>query len=298
MLAISQSGNQYHYLNWIPSESGPMVTHHGVIEKESEDINSIEQCYFNVLNEIISTIDNREPICTFSLDNGYLLFSTNYQYDQSSDLMNWYQSQVKDQSLADAMEYYHYPMSSNGFGQLLCIGVPKIIRQSLQFNIRKLKARLNGIGAGIFSAEVGARQWFHADELESYIIWKIGKKKNDELLSIKNNELLSYFSISRSGKKVKINWQYGQRDNVEMIRQYINTIANDKTAINAPADKVFIYTCNDKKQDIKNLIELDIANMVPLNPLQILKMAEEKKISTYDGLSLAETGNGFSGIDV
>ena len=34
MLAIAQSGNKYHYLNWIPSESGPLVTHFGNVIKE------------------------------------------------------------------------------------------------------------------------------------------------------------------------------------------------------------------------------------------------------------------------
>ncbi|SVD66358.1 uncharacterized protein METZ01_LOCUS419212, partial [marine metagenome] len=31
MLAIAQSQSTYHYLNWIPSEQGPLVTHHGSV---------------------------------------------------------------------------------------------------------------------------------------------------------------------------------------------------------------------------------------------------------------------------
>ena len=42
MLAISQSGENYYYLNWVPSEAGPMVTQHGFIKKELDGM-GIEQ---------------------------------------------------------------------------------------------------------------------------------------------------------------------------------------------------------------------------------------------------------------
>ena len=41
MLAIAQSHNQYHYLNWIPSESGPIVTHYGKVIRNQESIITI-----------------------------------------------------------------------------------------------------------------------------------------------------------------------------------------------------------------------------------------------------------------
>ena len=47
-------------------------------------------------------------------------------------------------------------------------------------------AHAAGIGVGIFSAEEGARQWFHADSLQRYMIWKVGKKKMDEILLVEN----------------------------------------------------------------------------------------------------------------
>ena len=52
-----------------------------------------------------------------------------------------------------------------------------------------LKSKMNGLSVGIFSAEVGARQWMHAHNHGSYLIWKIGKKKNDELLYIGDAEV-------------------------------------------------------------------------------------------------------------
>ena len=297
MLAISQSGNTYHYLHWIPSESGPMVTHYGKIKKELEDSEKFKQHHYEILAEIISSVDHEEPICTYSLDRKYLIFSTCYADVDNPDLINWYQRQVKDTILVDTMDYYYYPMD-NSSGQLLSIAVPKMIRQSFQDNMRHLKARLNGISTGIFSAENGARHWFHADKLDSYLIWKIGKKKKDEILYINNNHLASYFSITRTPKKVKINWQFGNKDAVDMTCQYIENLINNEHQPQSPASKIFIYTCNGKIQDVKVFQKKDMDNIILLNPLSVLTMTEEEKVNVYATLSLAETGNAFGNIDV
>ena len=89
MLAIAQSGDIYHYLNWIPSESGPMVTHYGKINKEIKDSDNFRQQHYEILSEIISTIDNEEPICSYSLDRNNLIFSTSYTDVNNQDLFNY-----------------------------------------------------------------------------------------------------------------------------------------------------------------------------------------------------------------
>ena len=297
MLAIAQAGDTYHYLNWIPSESGPMVTHYGKMKKEIKTHEEFKQHNYEILAEIISTIDTEESICTFSLDRENLIFSTSYADAENPELNSWYQNQTKDEILNNNMDYYHYPMH-NRFGQLLSIAVPKFIRQSFQDNILKLNARLNGISAGIFSAENGARFWFHADKLDSYIIWKIGNKKKDEILYINNNQLESYFSITRTAKKVKINWQFGNQDTVAIICEYIECLVNNIDNPQIPASKIFIYTCNGKVQDIKDFQKQDVENLILLNPFSVLKTTEEEKVNIYETLSLAETGNAFGNIDV
>ena len=78
MLAISQSGENYYYLNWVPSEAGPMVTQHGSIKKALEHPDKIDEHYYEVLDEIFSNVKNGDPICTFSLDSSNVLFSTCY----------------------------------------------------------------------------------------------------------------------------------------------------------------------------------------------------------------------------
>jgi len=297
MLAIAQSGDIYHYLNWISSESGPMVTHYGKINKEIKDSNNFRQHHYEILSEIISTIDNEEPICSYSLDRNNLIFSTSYTDVNNPDLLNWYQRQVEDEFLSDTMDYYYYPLY-NDLSKTLSIAVPKMIRQSFKYNMRELNARLNGISTGIFSAENGARYWFHADKLDSYLIWKIGKKKRDEILYINNNQLESYFFITRTRKKVNINWQFGNKDAIAMICKYIENLENEKDQPQQPFSKIFIYSCNGTIKDVKEIKNKGMENMVLLNPLSVLKMTEAEKVNVYATLSLAETGNAFGNIDV
>ena len=296
MLAIAQSWNKFHYLNWIPSESGPLVTHFGNIIKEIEDPENIKQYYYEILAEILANVDNEESICTFSLDKNNLIISSSYVDTNNPDLRSWYELQRKDENLDKTMDYYHYPMSQDS-SQLLSFAVPKNIRQSFQNNMRMLKARLNGISTGIFSAENGARYWFHADKLDSYLIWKIGNKKKDEFLFINNNQLASYFSITRSIKKNKINWNFGNKDVVDKVCQYIEQLVNSNQ-YQAPASKIFIYTCDDNIDDVKELQKKGKGNMILLNPLSVLKLTNKEKVNLYRTLPLAETGNAFGSVDV
>ena len=112
MLAIAQSGSTYHYLNWVPSERGPLVTHHGSIIKELENQELYDQHYFDILNEIFSQVSNGDPICTFSLDRSHVLFSTCFAEDVRQELIDWHFKQSMDDQLRNVMDYYHYPMES------------------------------------------------------------------------------------------------------------------------------------------------------------------------------------------
>ena len=108
MLAISQSGENYYYLNWVPSEAGPMVTQHGFIKKELENPDKIDEHYYEVLDEIFSNVKNDNPICTFSLDSSNVLFSTCYAENNSEEMINWHLKQSRDEALNKIVDYYHY----------------------------------------------------------------------------------------------------------------------------------------------------------------------------------------------
>lgn len=297
VLAISQSGENYYYLNWVPSEAGPMVILHGSIKKALEHPDKIEEHYYEVLDEIFSYINNRDSICTFSLDSENVLFSTCYTDNNSEQMINWHLNQSRDEALNKIIDYYHYSFESES-GRVLNIGIPKTIRQSFKKNMSLFKSKINGISVGIFSAEVGARQWMHAHKYESYLIWKIGKKKNDELLYVNNKKLSTYFSFHRSEKKNKINWQFGDRNIAEKICQDMMDVKNQKAKKFRSANQVYLYTTDGNMKDVKYFNGLGIQNLNLLNPFLVLETAEDEKIHEYNTLAFAETGNSFGGIDV
>ena len=297
MLAISQSGFTYHYLNWVPSERGPLVTHYGSIQKEMENPEHIEQYYFDILDKILSVVNNDEPIFTFSLDRNHVLFSTCFAEDNNQELIDWHLTQTCDDQLNSIMDFYHYPMSSK-LHKMLNIGVPKNIRQSFQANMSLLRSKLNGLSVGIFSAATGARQWMQAEKYESYLIWKIGKKKIDEFLFICDGEMVTYFSFHRSGEKGKIMWQFGDSDVADSIVQDILKVQNEKSKKLITAEQVYIYTSDGSIKEVKSFHQMKIENLTLLNPLSVLESTKDEKIHEYNTLPLAETGNAFGGIDV
>ena len=297
MLAISQSGINYHYLHWVPSERGPLVTHYGSIQKEMENPEHLEQDYLYILNEILSVINNGEPIFTFSLDRNHVLFSTCFSENNNHELINWHLTQTDDNQIKSIMDYYHYPMSKN-LHKMLNIGVPKKIRQSFQANMNRLKSKLNSLSVGIFSAEEGARQWMRAEKYESYLIWKIGKKNIDEFLFIRNGEMVTYFLYHRYGEKGKMMWQFGDRNLADSIVQNILNLQNEKSRKFTFTEQVFIYTSDGNIKDVKSIHQMGIENLTLLNPLTVLEFIKDEKIHEYNTLPLAETGNAFGGVDV
>ena len=297
MLAIAQSQSTYHYLNWIPSEQGPLVTHHGSVQKKLTDLDREEQYYFDILNNIFSLVENGEPIYALSLDRRNVLISTCFAEDMRQEMIDWHFTQCMDDQLKTMMDFYHYPMDPKS-KTILNIGVPKTIRQSFLTNMRLLKSKLNGISVGIFSAEVGARKWMQAHKNASYLIWKIGKMRKDELLFINNGELTTYFCFQRKGNKGKILWQYGDSESAQLIAQDIADIQSMKTKKFNSAAQVYLYTSENNMNDVKSFHKMQIENLTLLNPLSALKTVNDEKLNEYKMLPFAETGNAFKGIDV
>ena len=50
----------------------------------------IEQYYFDIIDEILSVINNGEPILTFSLDSNNVLFSTCFIENNNAGLIEWH----------------------------------------------------------------------------------------------------------------------------------------------------------------------------------------------------------------
>ncbi len=297
MIAISQSADKFYYLNWIPSESGLVVTNYGDIKSKGFDLLEDEHAFNEVLGQIIKNINVDERILSLSLDKNNFIFSSIYIDKNNSDLFDWYKMQMKDSFLNEKMDYYYYPFAKNSV-KILSISIPKSIRATIKQNMESLHACLNNLSTGIFSAENGARAWFNADQLKNYVIWKFGNNKQDEIILINGNELSSYLSISRSNGKVNINWQLGEDEEKTILCDYIEDLMSKGKIKKSPFEKIYVYSCDGKVEDIKKFQKKDEKKIVLLNPFSVLNMIQANKVNLYDTLPFAETGNAFRGIDV
>ena len=63
MIAIAQSGHNYHYLNWIASEVGPIVTGYGKIIKVIDNVEDFKQKHYEIFSEIKFPTTCSESLC-------------------------------------------------------------------------------------------------------------------------------------------------------------------------------------------------------------------------------------------
>ncbi|MFQ6611462.1 MAG: hypothetical protein ACE5D7_11805, partial [Fidelibacterota bacterium] len=90
MLAIAQIPGSFYYLNWIPSDRGPLVTQFGEIPFNNYSFDDS-----GYLGQLIQSIFQNKtpelPVFTLSLDSNEVLFSQIRTHEEFSceDLINW-----------------------------------------------------------------------------------------------------------------------------------------------------------------------------------------------------------------
>ncbi len=298
MLAIAQSQNTFHYLKWIPSENGPLVTKYGNIRDNNVDIKSPDSLK-KVLAEINNEIENPETSITYSIDSEYVLFSelqTN-EHTDDFDLIQWQYSQLQDEHFSETVQMFHYPFSEK-LRKNLNIYLNSKTNNSIVESVSQLNRDLRVFGIGIFSAEEGARRWFKADQLNSYLIWKMGKYHTDQILFVKDNELISFLIVKRNPTTAKLLNAWGCKKTAMKIVKLIKLYMENKLQEFSIAERVFVYQSDGSFADVKKLYNSQVSNVSLLNPLKILEIETKNQINYFKTLPLAETGIAFRGIDV
>ncbi len=292
MIALTQHGNRFNYLSWIPSESGPLISNFGTV-KSPQNFLFKNGDFSIILQNVLGNVDGIKPRFQFSLDAQQIFFSQSFIND--SEYLSWEQDTQLEKSFFNNYDTHNYPFNNC---QLLNIHIPTSLKNNIIDAIRDINGEIRGINIGIFSAEIGARQWYHANQLESYVIWNFGKNHTDEALIIQGNELKAYFKFKRLKQQAKLIYLFG--DSI-LTQKFIESVelwlSSDIDEINS-FEKVFVYSNDDKNKDIKSIIGAEIHNVKLLNPFDILETTEIEKVNPFRGASFAETGAGFRGIDV
>ena len=293
MITLSQSGKYFQYLEWIPSEGGPLIIRFGQI-KSPQDFSFKNGNFTSILEQIIYESSETSPRFQLSLDNQNIFIS--HTHYNSSSFIEWQKYQISDPEFENLYDTFSFPFLNNN--SLLNIHLCKELKTSIVNSIQDVSGELRTINIGIFSAEIGARQWFHAHQLESYAIWKMGKNHVDQLLIVKGGEFKSLVTFKRLKNTVKVLNLLGSSLLIEKLTLQIESWMSDGIDEFIHMEKVFVYSSELNAKDLKKLVESDISNVTLLNPFEVLDISSEEKINPLKGATFAEMGVGFRGIDV
>ena len=298
MLSIAQINDSFHYLHWIPSEHGPLINGYGSLNFPNISLSEPEalpKIFRSILNEVKIEI----PVFTFSLDIKELQFSTTVSHPDINikEFLTWqYSHNFNDQFLKSYQSYSYHLKSENQ--TLLNLHIPIKIKNSFDNTMKDLGGELRNVSMGIFSAEIGARQWMKANDIGSYIIWRLGKYKTDQLIAVEQNEMIYYSQIKRTGTQIKKVMVCGQENKLDEFILDLEQYNQNKLKSFKSTAMVYCYKGKGSKSELKKLCESDISNIKLLNPLSVVKCEDNHPGNLYASAQLAETGASFRGIDV
>jgi len=293
LISISESGIYFYYLIWIPSEGGPLISKFGKI-KSPEGFNFKNGDFTLILEQIVNEVQGISPRFQLSLDSNNILLSQTYY--NSEDFISWQNTQIRDLEFETIYHTYSFPFSNEN--SLLNIHLRKEYKKGIVNSIQDVYGELRAINIGIFSAEIGARQWFYANQLESYAIWKMGKNHVDQLLIVRGGEFQSWVTLKRLKTAVKVLNIIGDSTLVDKIVDQIRTWSNNDLDEFIHIERVFVYSSEPNSKDLKKIIDAEISNVTLLNLFEVLDITTEEKVNPLKGSTYAETGVGFRGIDV
>ena len=87
MLAIAQAGQQFHYIYWTPTISGPVVNGNGVKSYEQTDLSSSD-FFQSLFSELVDQYKIKIPIIHISLDMESVHLSES-MFPESSQIENY-----------------------------------------------------------------------------------------------------------------------------------------------------------------------------------------------------------------
>ena len=295
MVSISQDNNTFYYIHWVPSESGPLILNYGkeIIKMKS----NYNQIFYDVLDEIRIKTGMDNFIYSITLDSRMVFFSETYIDDKFDhfDIIDWFHHKTIGKIQNGLDETYHYSFSSNQ-KKYLNVHFKSDIKKKMRLFAQDTDSEIRNIGLGIFSAEVAARCIMNADYNASYAILKVGK--NNEVLIIKDNELVSYFKFKIQNKKYVLIENYGDINLTKKTLKEIELIINNKNKKIKLLDHLYFYQGKGKYSIIDKLLLHNKSNITPINIFSQLKFSGKKVINDHDSLLYAETGSSLWGIDV
>lgn len=294
MLAIAQAGQQFHYLSWTPTTTSPVLNGYGVKSYDNVDLSSYD--FFKILfGELIEKFKLNTPRIhlTMDMDSVHLSETQIPQNTEFQFYQNWLMDINYDSEFLKRYETFYYPFSKK-VSKSLNIHLPLPIKEAIIKSIKFHNAELRILSLGIFSAESCLRSLYNADKINNYIVWRIGQYNQNDILWIKNNNLINYIRFKNINGVFNLQNFYGCSKSADKILSQLEKCTQSDFSIFNISDKIFIYSSNNTNNQLNDLVNINPKQFEKIEVLKKLNLNQEKQ----NPYIFPETGIAFRGFDV
>ncbi|MBJ47681.1 MAG: hypothetical protein CMG59_00670 [Candidatus Marinimicrobia bacterium] len=287
MIGISISDNSIGFMKCFKKTNLTHIEDFVMLQKKNPDITPAN------LNNIINRKKIRKSLypskkCKIFIDSSEVIMDlVNCPKEVDKNLfMNWYNNSIYGDTFPANLSQYNIEINNQS---LLSMNIEKQKQYELYNLFKGNNLSLTSISISIFSADHLARSSFDADTSKGYLVWSVGKNK-DEILVWKDGSFQCLFEMNRKNKKLSASRVLGSRKLCdEIISDFRNKIPNDLKTFKI-VDKIFMYRRTIDSSIDKLYTKKNKEHITILNPLIKIDNLKLKKNKVVDSSFLANMG--------
>ena len=287
MIGISVKEDRVNFLSAFYSKSEIVINDFGILPLKSQKFDS----------EIIEKIINRKKIknsnivskkCMICIDSSEVIFnqiSTSEKVDMAT-LIDWNNRLIFNDAKIDRYKDLHYQICPNN--DMLSIYVDKNIQSEYYNYCKKSNLKISCLSIDIFSADYLARNMFDAESSSDYIVWGVGKNK-DDMMIVQNNNFAGLVSFKRFKNSLEIIKCIGSE---EYMLNCLNKISHKGFTDFKSVDfvkKIYMYQ-KCQNSDMKKIVKSNKEDIVILNPLLKIDSFKKRRNEDINSSFLSEMG--------
>jgi len=290
LLSISQTTSGFYCIEWTPTENGPRI----VNSKYLKIYNSIENK--GVLEEITSHFspikgkDSKSLSITLNIDKFFISEIKRDKNMIDQDYIKWYEENIINEDYKKMYDLFYFPLVDKL--SYIAISISKSIKNDLIRGSSKLGYNLRYLSIDIFSSATLLKS---INNIDNFLIWKIGKNNNHYLLNIIDSKISAYCKFKKQSNTIVEIIKIGDNHIVSEMHNLLTSllINNNK---NTSFSKIFIYQTSNSEKNIKSILSSEIENIELFN---IVNLFDSKAIfQPIKSSKYVENGISFRGIDV
>ena len=288
MIAISIKKDRVGFLSAFYSKSEIIVNDFGIFPLKSNFFNS----------EIISQILNRKKIknsnniskkCIICIDSDEVFFNQIHSSKKvdSETLVQWINNLMFGGTQSDKYNDFHYEIFDKK--GLLSVYIDKNKQLDYYGFCKESGLNLSCLSVDIFSAEYLAREMFEAKGSRDYLVWAVGKQK-DDMIIVRDNNFIGLVSFKRLKNNIEIIKCVGSEKYIsDCLDKMSQKSFTDLQSVDF-VKKIYMYQKCHLSTDMKKIVKKNKDVVTVLNPLLKIDSFKKGKNEDINSSFLSEMG--------